>query len=104
MNTIKWVLISLNVISALVMIFFCHLDVKIHRFDADLTYRVFKAAGVLNEQPGFDIRQQLGEIGKGGKGALRLAWIGAIACLINAVAIGFLCKEPESGLQALESD
>jgi hypothetical protein len=95
-NTIKWTLVVLNVISALTLISFGYMGMAGHEVTAHTTYRELKADGLLNELPKSDIARKLSEIGNSGKPTLQLGWAGAGACLINAVMLGFLCRKIKS--------
>jgi hypothetical protein len=90
---VKSTLIISNVIAAAVLVVLGNMAVAAHRTQAYSVYRELQEQHVLVERPDYDVQQRLRTIAAGGSYYSTIAWLGAGACLVNAVAIGFCFRK-----------
>lgn len=83
----KWTLIIGNVAVAGCLVLLGGMAAAAHRTHAYSTYRELVRQDVLVERPDYDVAQRLETIAAGGAYSQWLAWLGAGACLANAVLI-----------------
>jgi hypothetical protein len=83
----KWVFVVANVIAAVGFVILGDMAMAAHRMHAYSTYRELVVQGVLVERPDYNVAQHLQAIAAGGSYPQSLGWIGAAACLVNAVII-----------------
>jgi hypothetical protein len=92
----KKTLVILNVIAAVALVFLGSLAVAAHRTHAYSVYVELKQQNVLLERPDYDIERRLRTIAAGGTYSSSIAMLGAAACLVNALAIGFVWRAPKA--------
>jgi hypothetical protein len=88
----KWALVIANVAAAGALIFLGSTAVAAHRTHAYSVYRELQEQHVLVERPDYDVERRLRTIAAGGTYSSTITWLGAGACLANAVAIGCLWR------------
>ncbi len=91
----KWTWVILNVVAAVALIFVGSMAVAAHRTHAYSVYHELQEQRVLVERPDYDVARSLRGIAAGGTYASSIAWLGATACLANAVAVGLLRARPK---------
>ena len=91
----KWTFVILNVIASVALVLLGSLAVAAHRTHAYSVYRELQEQRVLVERPDYDVQRRLRTIAAGGSYSSTIAWLGAGACLANAVAIGFCFRRPQ---------
>ena len=96
----KAILLTLNCLSAIVLVLLGALAVAAHRAHSYSVYRELKTQNLLNERPDYDVEERLRTIADGGAYSSWIAWAGAGACLANAVAVGLLWQPAVATAQA----
>jgi hypothetical protein len=89
---VKWTLIIANLVAAVALLLLGSMAVSAHRTHAFSVYRELQLQHVLAERPDYDVQQRLRTIAAGGSYSLWLAYIGATACLANALIFGVCLK------------
>jgi hypothetical protein len=83
-------IIIANVVAAVVLVLLGYLAVAAHHAHAFSVYEELKGQRVLVERPDYNVERRLRTIAGGGTNALIIAWLAAVACLANAVAVAVL--------------
>ncbi|EEF62321.1 hypothetical protein Cflav_PD4956 [Pedosphaera parvula Ellin514] len=78
--------------------------VAAHRSHAYSVYRELQSRHVLSEQPDYDVEKRLRTMANGGMYSLSIAKVGSGICIANALAIGFLFRNPRPISKAAESN
>ena len=91
----KWTLIIANVLAAVIFVILGSMAVAAHRAHAHSVYRELQEQRVLAERPDYDVERRLRTVAAGGSYSSSLAYLGAGACLANAIAIGFWFRRPQ---------
>jgi hypothetical protein len=99
---VKWTIISLNLVAAIIFVFFGSMAVSIHRVHSYSVYREFVARGVIDEQKAnalaqssdrYDVVKRMQQIGNAESWFGEISNSAAIVCLLNATAIYFLTRK-----------
>jgi hypothetical protein len=105
----KWTVIILNLLVAIMFLFLGQLAIAIHRAHSYSMYREFIAVGAVDEQklatipqpPGlppsahYDMPARLRQIGNAEAWFTRISVLAAIACVLNAAVIFILVRKRE---------
>jgi hypothetical protein len=91
----KLALVILNVVAAVALVFLGNLAVAAHRTHAYSVYRELQEQHVLAERPDYNVEKRLRTIAAGGTYSSSIAYLGAGACLANAVAFAFLWRRQQ---------
>lgn len=88
----KWFIIGVNVLAAIAIVSLNAMAVAAHQTHAYSVYRELQERRVLVEHADYDVAARLRTIAAGGEYYSYLAHLGAFVCVINSIAVGFLCK------------
>ena len=92
----KWALVVVNLLATIAFFFSGRMAAEAHRAQVMSANAELRAQHVLIDRVNYDASQRLRSVAAaGGRLSTFIAWLGAGACLANAIAIGLLWKEPK---------
>jgi hypothetical protein len=98
----KWIIISLNLVAAIIFVLLGSAAISIHRVHSYSIYREFVTRGVIDEQKvntlaqsneHYDVVKRMQAIGNAESWFSEISNFAAIVCLLNATGIYFLMRK-----------